>query len=265
MIEYVLWAALALLAIASVVPSRPRAQRILGAWGWALFGVHWGLQPLKYMAIDDYFNVGLTAVVALFCFFMAYCMLRGSDRDTLNRATAATAIGGLVYFMFAETTLNRLIISLVTDQTLWAMWMLKIPAGRLDWNIITLNGYRVEIVLACTAIESMALFIGTIFGVNAPAKRILAAFAVSVPVIYILNLVRNVFIIAAYGLGWFGTAEQSFYIAHAVVAKIGSTIALFIIAYAVLRILPELFLLIDGVFQLIQVQVRHLIGGHNAG
>ena len=40
------------------------------------------------------------------------------------------------------------------------------------WNKIALDGYQVEIILACTAIESIALFIGLIASVNAPFKRL---------------------------------------------------------------------------------------------
>ena len=52
----------------------------------------------------------------------------------------------------------------------------------------------------------------------------------SVPVIYILNIIRDAFVIVAYGYQWFG--PSSFEIAHHTIAKIGSGIALFVIAYA---------------------------------
>ena len=108
-----------------------------------------------------------------------------------------------------------------------------------------------EIILACTAIESIALFFGLIVSVRAPFKRLASAFLVSVPAIYILNLLRNVFVVNAYGMLWFGEPETSFYIAHTVIAKAGSLIALFLIAYAVLKILPEIIDMIDGIMNLI--------------
>lgn len=147
--------------------------------------------------------------------------------------------------------MNEWIITTVTDQTVWLASVLGVMITRLDWNLIAVNGYKVEIVLACTAIESIALFIGIIASVNAPLKRLAAAFLVSVPVIYVLNLIRNVFVVDAYGMNWFGDPDTSFYIAHTIIAKAGSLLALFLIAYAVLKILPEILDMIDGILSLI--------------
>ncbi|MEZ5334908.1 MAG: hypothetical protein R2741_06585 [Methanolobus sp.] len=55
--------------------------------------------------------------------------------------------------------------------------------------------------------------------------------------IHILNIIRDVFVIVAYGYQWFG--PNSFEIAHHTIAKIGSGVALFVIAYVVMRILPN--------------------------
>ena len=72
--------------------------------------------------------------------------------------------------------MNSWIISTVTDQTVWIGSFLGITITRLDWNLIAVNGYKVEIILACTAIESIALFIGIIASVNAPFKRLAIGF-----------------------------------------------------------------------------------------
>ncbi len=47
----------------------------------------------------------------------------------------------------------------------------------------------------------------------------------------------------AYGEEWFG--DNSFFVAHNVIAKAGSTFALLVIAYITFSILPELLALID--------------------
>ncbi len=153
--------------------------------------------------------------------------------------------------------MNEWIISTVTDQTIWVASLLGVMITRLDWNLIAVNGFKVEIILACTAIESIALFIGIIASVKAPFKRLASAFLVSVPVIYGLNLIRNVFVVDAYGMTWFGDPDISFYVAHTIIAKIGSLIALFIIAYAVLKILPEIMDMIDGIFNLVGGIFKH--------
>lgn len=263
MIEKVIWLALGLLVIASLLPLRNKIKLPLAGIGWLFFSIHWMLQWKHYYDLEDYVNVFLTIFASVFSIFIGYIMIKKDKRlfgkingiDTLTSIlmmTTAAAIGGLSYFLFSEIpSMNFWLISTVTDQTVWMGSLLGIMITRLDWNLIAVNGYKVEIILACTAIESIALFIGLIASVKAPYKRLASAFIVSVPVIYGLNLIRNVFVVDAYGMMWFGDPEKSFYIAHTIIAKIGSLIALFLVAYAVLKILPEIIDMIDGILNLV--------------
>jgi len=228
----------------------------------------------------------LTLVVAFVCIIIAHLMFgtyldsrKGIQNDnpadrtkTLTAVTTITAVGCLFYFPFAEIeSLNRLLISIVTSQTFWFAQIAGFPVERFDWNMIMLEESLVEIILACTAIESIALFFGIILGIKAERKRIFMALMASIPVIYILNLIRNAFVIGAYAYNWFGTGPMianilgnefflhdsaSFYLGHHIIAKGGSGIALFFIAYAVLKLLPELLDLIDNLWQLIREDLR---------
>lgn len=271
-IGFVLWLSLGMLVVASALShERMRYKSLIGGVGWLLFSVHWLMQPAHYLAIGDYFNTVATIVAGGLCIFFGAYMLRHPRMDReharhIFRATSAAAIGGAIYFVFAEVSvLNYWLISMVTDQTAWLLGILGAAPLRADWNILSLNGNRVEIILACTAIESIALFMGvTLACIDASFKRVTLAFLSSVPVIYLLNLLRNVFVIGAYGFQWFGGADESFYIAHTMIAKVGSTIALFAIAYVVLNILPELLDMIDGVLNLLKKSVKGLHEGLNA-
>jgi archaeosortase A (PGF-CTERM-specific) len=78
-----------------------------------------------------------------------------------------------------------------------------------------------------------------------------AALAVSIISIYILNLVRNGFVIMAYGWSWFGS--ESFEVAHNLIAKIGSVAALLLISYMIFLLLPELLSIIDE----LAADIRH--------
>lgn len=262
MIENILWLALGLLVAASIIPGENKLKFTVAGAGWAFFSVHWALQWRYYADTGDYVNVALTILTAIICVFIGYVLVRRDKRvlrevnginitSSIFMATTAAAIGGISYFVFSEIqAMNTWIISTVADQTIWVASLFGVAMSRLDWNLVAVNGYKVEIILACTAIESIALFTGIIASASAPLKRQASAFLVSVPVIYGLNLIRNVFIVNAYGMTWFGDPEMSFYIAHTVIAKIGSLIALFLVAYAVMKILPEIVDMIDGILKL---------------
>lgn len=283
MIESILWLAVGLMVASSVIPRTSRVRKLVGGIGWGVFSIHWSYQPLHYLKIMDYANVLLTIVVALFCLLVAYIMFleyrkgplkimnnrevlhskfsdqgKADSLDITSMLTSASALGALVYFPFANFAfLNTWIIGGVTSQVIWVLHYFEIPAYMKAWNMISLNGYTVEIILACTAIESIALFMGLIGAVRAPLSRLAMAFIVSVPVIYILNLIRDIFVVVAYGEQWFGA--DSFIIAHNYIAKAGSGIALFIISYAVLRILPELFGMIDGLWVILSKELKALL------
>ncbi|AKB26802.1 archaeosortase A [Methanosarcina siciliae T4/M] len=283
MIESVLWLAVGLMIASSVIPRTSRVRKLVGGIGWGVFSIHWGYQPLHYIEIQDYANVVLTFLFALLCLLVAYTMLReyregpllikqnrevvhseisapgeGESLDITSMLTSASALGALVYFPFANfSTLNTWIIGNVTSQVLWVLQYFEIPASLKAWNMITLNGYTVEIILACTAIESIALFMGLIGAVKAPLNRLVMAFIVSVPVIYVLNLIRDIFVVIAYGEQWFGV--DSFVIAHNYIAKAGSGIALFAISYVVLKILPELLGMIDGLWVILSEELKYLL------
>lgn len=286
MIEYVLWLALGLMLISSVIPKNSKVRKLIGGAGWGIFSIHWFYQPLHYIEAQDYANVGLTLVFALFCVLVAYIMFKeyreGStfpcrefspregpapgnlSPDISSMLTSACALGALVYFPFANVpSLNTWIISGVASQVVWILQVLGAPAVNNAWNLISLNGQTVEIILACTAIESIALFMGLIAAVKAPVTRLAAAFLVSVPVIYVLNLIRDVFVVLAYGGAWFG--PDSFVIAHNYIAKAGSGIALFAISYAVLRILPEVLEMIDGLWYLLSGEVKSILNRFRDG
>ncbi|HJH30927.1 MAG TPA: archaeosortase A [Methanosarcinaceae archaeon] len=270
MIENVLWIAVALMVISSILPKRQTIRNLIGGLGWGFFSIHWAYKTIHYIEKSDYANVVLMLIVTVFCLMLAHFMIKEykqnvepgpGNSDSINVAsivTGATAIGALFYFPFAEIPMmNTWIITEVTDQVMWMLDIFSKSAVRESWDMISLNGYRVQIILACTAIESIALFTGLIISVNAPTKRLLSALLVSLPVIYGLNLIRDVFVIIAYGEQWFGA--NSFEVAHHIIAKAGSGIALFFIAYAVLKILPELLDLIDGLWKLITEQLRNVV------
>ncbi len=187
-------------------------------------------------------------------------------RDILFTVTKIAFISAVLYFPFAEIpAIGNALIFLTAKLT-------TLTINQFDCNvylvppsyIYTSNSafhelYKpIEIILACTAIQSMVLFTGLAFGVDAPLKRAIKAFLVSVPVIYGLNLIRNIFVCEAYFGEMFGEPAHSFYVAHGVIARIGVFISLVIIAYAVFVILPEALELVEDFFRVITYPFKHL-------
>jgi archaeosortase A (PGF-CTERM-specific) len=105
----------------------------------------------------------------------------------------------------------------------------------------------------------MAVFAGLNAAVEAPLGRKLRAMAVSLPVIYVLNLFRNVFIAVTFGeqylhvfpdtvLALFASDQApmvSYFVADRILAQSLSVVALVGVTYLVVRELPEILAVIE--------------------
>ena len=65
------------------------------------------------------------------------------------------------------------------------------------------NGFRIEIILACTGIQAMAIMLGVASAVPSTTRQKVLSFLLVVPTIYVLNIIRNVAVIIAYTDQWF--------------------------------------------------------------
>ncbi|AGK60257.1 archaeosortase A, PGF-CTERM-specific [Archaeoglobus sulfaticallidus PM70-1] len=215
---------------------------IIGGFSWILFGFGWITKLPYYLDIGDYFNSVI--IVSAFILFTLIGIAIIAERDvsrlnTFLNLSAFSALSAIFYFPFAMNGfLGDFLISKTAQLTVMLANFLGYNIQMYGDRILYLNGKCVEIILACTGIESIALFAGATLGMRADWSRKLKAFMVSVPVIYVLNLLRNVFITVSFGYSWFG--ENSFYIAHHIISKILATLALILISLTVFRILPEL-------------------------
>ncbi len=214
-----------------------RKNYLFGVFAWFLFSFACLIKALEFLQGQDYVNFCIFSLGSLFFGMMAKAIISRKS-ETLREVTAFSALACIIYFPFVFIpSLNSAIIEMTAFLSASLGRMLGYPM-LAQGHIIELNGSTIEIILACTAIESMALFTGATLGIKADKRRKLKAFLISVPVIYFLNLFRNVFVAVSFAYSIFG--EESFYIAHHVIAKAFSFLALLVIAYAVFRVLPEL-------------------------
>lgn len=249
-LDIMLWASLAMFVVGVLLPKKYGYR--LAAAGWVVFGMRWGLStPEYYLAEHNLMYTVACALAIPVTLYLAYVMVK-DERESLMVLTKSAAISGIFYFPFSYFPwLGGWLIGVTTDITLAVVNSLGQHATAYG-DVIMLNGLPVQIILACTAIQSMALFVGVVGCIKAPLDRKVKAFIVSVPVIYVLNVIRNTFVISAYGNQWLQIAPQaivewtgeaasyaSFFWAHNVLAEAGSLIALVIISYAVITFLPE--------------------------
>ena len=241
-------------------------KRWVGALGWIFIAYYCYFATKACFVQEDYLYTFFNLVFLVFTLLLAVLMVKPKslvsergEEDLLFTITKISLITAVFYFPFSEIPfLSELLINITAEITTEVLNLFNVSVymdtppyiNTTNSSFHEDNG-PIRIILACTAIQSMVLFTGLVFGVNAPLGRRLKAFLVSVPVIYGLNIVRNVLVAAAYFGQWFGSPTESFYIAHEVLARIGSTIALVVIAYAVFVILPEALDLIECFFRIL--------------
>ena len=241
-------------------------KRAVGALGWMFFVVYCASELSYYITKGEYFEASAALLFFAYTVLLTALMLKPesmlrdkAEGDLLFTITKISLIAAVFYFPFAEIPfLETLLIYITTNITTTVLNLFNVgvymvyPSSIYTTNSSFHEVYKpIKIILDCTAIQSIVLFIGLVFGVNAPLRRKLKAFVVSVPTIYVLNIVRNVFVAAAYFECWFGSPIYSFYIAHGVIAKIFVMISLIAVAYAVFVILPEALDLIESFFRVI--------------
>ncbi|MEM2726712.1 MAG: archaeosortase A [Archaeoglobaceae archaeon] len=214
-----------------------RKKTIIGALAWFFMALACFVKAIEFFYGRDYVNFCIFSLGSLFFVLMAKSIISRNSKTFVD-VTAFSALACAIYFPFVFVDSFNSAIIVTTAHLTASLGKLLGYQMNSYGEVVELNGSSVEIILACTAIESIALFAGATLGINAEKKRKLKAFAVSVPVIYFLNLFRNVFVIISFSYSLFG--ENSFYIAHHIIAKAFSFMALVAIAYAVFRILPEL-------------------------
>lgn len=227
--------------------------------GWFIFAIYWATQPeyLYYKEEGDIVNAIFCIVGVYFLAYISYheylSYKRGEYVESLNFLAGATFFSGMIYFTIQKIEfLAGSLIKMVAEQTAWILNLFgysakagKIAEYGMYVPIYFNNHESVQLILACTGLQSMAVFIGVFLAVKADVRRRIKAFLITIPTIYILNLVRNVGVI--YGMEELGL---SFYTMHNVIGKFGSLIALIILAFIVFDLLPEVYDNITDLFNL---------------
>lgn len=293
------WVALAifLVAIALEYVDREYARPVYVA-GWIVFALFWLLLIHPFFVKDDSFIRGIGAVLAVPTSLLVAKVLY-SGRNSLFTLSRAIVFMGLIYapFLLIEVLREQLIL-IVTGHTQWAMSLIGydpplvtelsearpyVPEG-LDPNLDREIGAKerpyentfvffkddggtitYSILLACTGIGSMSVLAGLILAVRAPIRRKARALALSLPIIYVLNIVRNVFIGLSFGhqyahffpeqTMWLFGLEKSLKVSYIwadrIMAQSASVVAMVAIFWLVVHELPEVMDPVEDVLYLL--------------
>lgn len=211
--------------------------------GWSLFAFFWSTQPntLYFGEDGDIVNAFIAVVGVFILFYLAYnewlSIRIKKELNCLNWAAGVAAIAGIIYFGIELTPLAMWLREVVAVQS---GGLLNLFTGEVivDEVYISYKEAHIVLIFACTAVQSMVLFVGMILPLaKINVKKKLYGLLITVVPIYFLNLIRNALVI--YLTGEYG--PEFFGIAHNYIGKGGSLIALILLLFIVIKILPEVF------------------------
>jgi archaeosortase A (PGF-CTERM-specific) len=297
--EPLMWVVLTSFLGSAVVSRYDRAvARRVAVAGWLAFGAFW-LVLIPHFTLTQKSlieGVGSFAAVPL-SVWAGYQLYYG--RDSLFVLTRAVGVMGLVYVPFLTIgPLRQAIVESVTDQTAFLLSLFGVDTLVVDgfsyqgimisekpypyestfWFEGNTRPITYNILLACTGMGSISIFAGAILAVSAPWRRRLRALALTVSVIYVLNLFRNVFIAVSFGeqrmqilpelvMTVFGLADPqmvSYYVADRILAQTGSVVVLVGITYFLVRELPEITVLVEDLLFLVTGTEYDLVAAFDA-
>ncbi len=211
--------------------------------GWIGFSFFWATKTneLYYGEGEDVVNAFLCiAGIFLLCYlaYHEWLTARGKKRvQCLNWAAGVAAIAGLIYFVVELTPLANWLIEVVTAHSATVLNLI-IGNIEVEGSGIFYNGeYVVNIIFACTAIQSIVIFVGGILPLTQVAwKRKAYGLLITVVPIYFLNLIRNALIAFLVK-----DNPDMFFMAHNVIGKGLSLVALVLLLLIVSKLIPELF------------------------
>jgi len=265
--------------------------------GWIVFAAFWFVLIYPYFVEDNSVIRGVGAALAApLSLLVAKVLYDG--RDSLFVLSRAVALMALMYvpFMLLPALEERLIL-LVTGQTAWVISALGFeyelvngvgavregiePGPIANTFAFDYQGTMITftIILSCTGLGSMAVIAGLVGAVDAPLGRKARALGVALPIIYVLNIARNVFIAISFGYQYMdilpGLTMALFAIQHPmtvsyiwadrIVAQSLSVVALVLIVWLVVHEVPEVLTPIEDVLYLLTGEEYDLAGAMDVG
>ena len=273
--------AIGLVSLAISWHMRSRESARVAQIGWLCVGVYFFLGSWNYQEQGDLILTVMSLAALPLTIGIARWEGNTLDlraRKALNWARGAMAYAGGPYLLISHVPcLNVLAIWFVASQValfyrisgtgdihLGETWV-ETSSGKVTWDnwdgnrwfssdtigefpfqteLVMADGSFIGInfVLACTALQSMVIFIGAIGVLDLDRRRRIRAILFTIPVIHILNVFRNVGLIWMHQTytTWSFYGMSVFEFGHNYAARFVSLFAMFFMALIMFEILPEL-------------------------
>jgi archaeosortase A len=246
MIEYLILISCVFFLI-FLIPSRYRQYAAIV--GWTGMVLYLFAEIPYYLSINNFLYPLMAILSVPFLIITARFLLKSEVR--VMQLSTAAAVAFLIYAPFEFIpALGNWLISVVVGQVFFVLNALHYDTLLVAWDMFQRYGYRIQIILACTGIQGIAIMLGVACAVPSNWRQKILSFLIVVPTIYILNIARNVAVIIAYTEQWFPyipeiagngeTGYESFFWAHNVIAEGLALVLLIAIAYGLFRINPGL-------------------------
>lgn len=248
--------------------------------GWVLVGFYFFSQSWKYLEHNDVILTVLCAFTLPLACLAAWWEQNadGHQKEAIVWARGTVAFAGGPYLLITYVPyLSVLAIWFVASQSAWFLgfatgqkieigttWV-NDSSGRVSWEnwegnrwfatdfsseyafqseLLLADGTMIGInfVLACTALQSMVLFIGAISVLELSWKKRLRALLLIVPLIHLLNVFRNAGLIWMHMTytQWNLWGMSVFEFGHSYVARVVSLFAMFLMALIMFEMLPSM-------------------------
>ncbi len=273
--------AVGLISLAVSWHRRKKGEIRLAQFGWILVGLTFFNDAEKYLSHGDAVLTVFTIAALPMAVGMAIWEQRVDDPKTARSliwARGAVAYAGGPYLLIAhvpwlnvlaiwfvasqaalflrfsgsgDVVLGETTVNTVNGEVAWSAWdgnrwFMGEFVGEYPFQteLLLTDGSAIGInfVLACTALQSMVIFIGAIAVLDIDWKRRCRALILTLPVIHILNLFRNAGLIWMHMTytEWSYLGMSVFEFGHAYAARVVSLGAMFLMAIIMFDILPEL-------------------------
>jgi exosortase/archaeosortase family protein len=143
--------------------------------GFILFGIFWLTQVPHFIEIDDTVNAGMAALAfPLFLYFAYHEYLNHKWKEELipTRFFAGVSfVSGMLYYIIEKVEIfSKGLIYIVAVKSVWILNAFGYPGGVGEFDYIPpynelgldITSSSVYIILACTGIQAIAMFIGIV-------------------------------------------------------------------------------------------------------